>query len=99
MTCPRCELRLYPDTDPEYGWCLVHGSMFLGTPPTPLGKKEHGPRINVARPSERSTSARSREREAQVKRLLAEGLKVSQVAERLGINKRWVYYYEDRSVT
>ncbi len=30
--CSRCNGRLYPTTDPDYGSCLIHGGQYIGQP-------------------------------------------------------------------
>ena len=31
--CPRCNGRLLQVSDPEYGYCLSHGEVYIGGPP------------------------------------------------------------------
>lgn len=30
MKCPRCGGKLVKEQDPDYGWCLIDGTVFIG---------------------------------------------------------------------
>ena len=52
IACPRCGSHLYPELDPDYGTCLIHGPVFVGVPLEPIETRQ----VKYApRPSRRKT--------------------------------------------
>ena len=42
VNCPRCGKKLYPDNDhdSDYGFCIDHGTQFIGTIPQSVKKRK-----------------------------------------------------------